>query len=248
MRKLAIVTGGGRGIGAAICTLLAQNGYDVCVNYAGNSDTAEATAERCRTHGVSARAFQADISDSGGVDALFAFCDEHFRSPDLLVNNAGIVGETARLVDLTDAGLQAAFATNVFGAFYCSRAAARRMSTAMGGAGGVIVNISSIAATLGSPGEYVHYAASKAAVDAMTIGLSKELGPEGVRVNSIQTGTTNTDIHQRSGNPERPANVARIAPLRRVAQPHEIAEAVLFLASEKSAYTTGAILRVGGGL
>ena len=248
MSKIAIVTGGSRGIGAAICERLAKDGVDICVNYANDAAAAEAVADKCRALGVRALPVKADIASSAEVETLFGTVDETLGPSTILVNNAGIIGRASRLADLDDATLQDVFATNLFGATYCMRAAIARMSTRSGGTGGAIVNISSIAATLGSPGEYVHYAASKAALDAMTIGLSKEIGPEGIRVNSIQTGTTDTDIHRRTGNPDRPAMVAATAPLRRVAQPIDIAEAVAWLASDAASYTTGAILRVGGGL
>ena len=247
-RPLALITGGGRGIGAATARAAAAAGYDVCINYVADSENAAAVVADCRAMGAQAIAIAADVSDSDAVERLFAACDETLGPVSLLANNAGVVGGATTVAGLTDATLRRTFEVNVFGAFACARAAIRRMSTATGGTGGVIVNISSIAATLGSPGEYVHYAASKAAVDAMTVGLAKEVGGEGIRVNVIQAGTTATDIHARSGNPDRPAMVARTAPLGRVATPEDIAEAVLWLASDKAAYVTGAVLRVGGGL
>src|SRR5690606_34073641 len=198
--------------------------------------------------GVKAIALQADVGDSAAVEAMFAHCDAGFGAPAILINNAGVIGRATRLAALTDAVLEQTFRTNVFGAVHCIRAAIARMSRAGGGAGGAIVNLSSIAATLGSPGEYVHYAASKAALDALTVGLAKELGPEGIRVNAVQAGTADTEIHARAGNADRPARVAAVAPLGRVARAEEIAEAVAWLASDQAAYTTGAILRVGGGL
>lgn len=248
MGKLAIVTGGGRGIGAAICRLLAEAGHDICVNYQSDRHRAEAVVAQCQALGVKAQAIQADVGDRRAVAAMFATCDEVFGPPAVLVNNAGTVGARGKLVDLDETALTRAFATNLFGPVYCMQEAIRRMSRENGGGGGSIVNISSIAATIGSPGEYVHYAASKAALDALTVGLSKEVGPEGIRVNSVQAGTADTEIHEREGNPERPAMVAATAPLRRIATPEDIAEAVAWLASDKAAYTTGAVLRVGGGL
>lgn len=248
MGKLAIVTGAGRGIGAAAAELLAGAGYDICINYAADSSRAEAVAASCRALGVAAEPFQADMADPEAVKAMFAFCDERFGPPAVLVNNAGIIGRASRMADLDDETLDRTFRVNVFGPVYCIREAIPRMSRAKGGAGGVIVNISSIAATLGSPGEYVHYAASKAAVDTLTVGLSKELGPEGIRVNCVQAGTADTEIHASSGNPARPAKVAATAPLGRVATPRDIAEAIVWLASDKAGYATGAVLRVGGGL
>ncbi|WP_136658668.1 SDR family oxidoreductase [Nitratireductor sp. XY-223] len=248
MAKVAIITGAGRGIGAATAILAAQHGYDVCVNYASNAEAAERTAGTCAAHGVKAAAKRADVALPDEVAALFEFCDAELGPPALLVNNAGVIGGATTVENLSDAVLQRTFAVNVEGAFYCAREAIKRMSTAHGGSGGVIVNISSIAATLGSPGEYVHYAASKAAVDAMTIGLSKEVGPLGIRVNAIQAGTVDTDIHRTEGNPDRPAMVANSAPLGRAGLAQDIAEAVLWLASGKSSYTTGSIVRIAGGL
>ncbi|MDA4846913.1 SDR family oxidoreductase [Hoeflea poritis] len=248
MAKVAVITGAGRGIGAATAILAAQHGYDVCVNYAANAEAAEQTADACRKHGAKAIAMRADVASPEEVTHLFERCDSELGSPALLVNNAGVIGGATTVENLASEVLRRTFAVNVEGAFYCAREALRRMSNRNGGSGGVIVNISSIAATLGSPGEYVHYAASKAALDTMTVGLAKEVGPLGIRVNAIQAGTVDTDIHKTGGNPDRPANVARASPLGRVATPMDIAEAVLWLASEKAGYATGTILRLGGGL
>jgi NAD(P)-dependent dehydrogenase (short-subunit alcohol dehydrogenase family) len=244
-RRVALITGAGRGIGAATAVLAARAGYDVCVNYASDRARAEAVAETCRNAGVRAVAVRADVADPDAVTALFAACDEALGPVTLLVNNAGIIGRATTVAAVADDVLERTFAVNVHGTIRCARAAIARMAAA---GGGVIVNLSSIAATTGSPGEYVHYAASKAAVDAFTVGLAKEIGPLGIRVNAVQAGTTATEIHATAGNPDRPARVAKLAPLGRVAAPEEIAEAILWLASDKAAYVTGAILRVGGGL
>ena len=248
MPKIALITGASRGIGAAMAEFAAESGYDVAVNYARDGDAAAEVADRCRSKGRRAVALQADIADPDAVEALFAACGDALGPPDLLVNNAGIIGQASRFVDLTPDALQRTMAVNLFGTIYCAQAAARRMSTASGGRGGVIVNVSSIAAVLGSPGEYVHYAASKGAVETLTVGLGKELGPDGIRVNCIRAGTTDTDIHSRSGNPDRPEMVARVAPLGRVAAPRDIAAAALWLASEDAGYITASILPVAGGL
>ena len=248
MSKIALITGASRGIGAATAELAAAEGYDVVVNYAQDGDAAAQVVERCKAHGRRAIALQADIADPAAVEAMFSDCDSALGTPDLLVNNAGIIGQASRLVDLTPDALQRMMAVNLFGTIYCSQAAARRMSTAQGGRGGAIVNISSIAAVLGSPGEYVHYAASKGAIETLTIGLGKELGPEGIRVNCIRAGTADTEIHSRSGNPGRPEMVARVAPLGRVAAPRDIAAAALWLASPDAGYVTASILPVAGGL
>ena len=246
--RVALVTGGGRGIGAATAVLAARAGYDVAVNYASDADSAAKVIAACRALGVRSAAFPADVADPAQVEALFAACDDALGRPDLLVNNAGIIGRASTVEALESVVLRRTFEVNVFGAIYCAQHAVRRMSTARGGRGGVIVNLSSIAATLGSPGEYVHYAASKGALETFTVGLAKEVGGEGIRVNAVQAGTTDTEIHARSGNPDRLGQVARNAPLGRVATPDDIAQAILWLASEKASYATGAILRIGGGL
>lgn len=248
MSKVAIITGASRGIGAATARLAARDGYDVCVNYVADSAAAETVVAACQALGQRAIAVKADIAKLEDVEAMFRVCDEQLGPISLLVNNAGVVGTATTVADLPDAALRQTFEVNVYGSIYCAQAAIRRMSTARGGAGGVIVNVSSIAVNLGSPGEYVHYAASKGAIDSFTIGLAKEVGPEGIRVNAVQAGTTDTGIHAKAGNPGRPAQVAKLAPLRRIAEPEDTAEAILYLASNKAGYATGAILRIGGGL
>lgn len=247
MSDVIVVTGGGRGIGAAIVRSAARAGFGVAFDYSGNDATAAEVVAACQGAGGEAVALKGDVADETHVRQLFE------RAAALgavtgLVNNAGIVGARGRLVDVAPTRLRRVFAVNVVGAMICAREAVARMSRSHGGNGGVIVNISSIAATLGSPGEYVHYAASKAALDAFTVGLAKEVGPEGIRVNAVQAGTTLTDIHTSEGNPDRPAMVAATAPLRRCAKPEEIADAVMYLLSDKASYVTGAILRAGGGL
>ncbi|MEX3008172.1 SDR family oxidoreductase [Hoeflea sp. TYP-13] len=248
MAKVAIITGGGRGIGAATAILAAKKGYDVCINYASDVGRAEETAIACREQGVLAQAVRADIASSLAVEGLFQRCCEELGPPTLLVNNAGVIGKASTVQDLSDSVLHRTYEVNVYGAFYCARAAIKRMSKENGGEGGVIINISSLAATLGSPGEYVHYAASKAAIDTMTVGLAKEVGSLGIRVNAVQAGTVDTDIHRLEGNPERPAMVAKSAPLGRVATRQDIAEAVMWLASDSASYATGTVLRLSGGL
>lgn len=246
--KIALITGGGRGIGAATARLAAAHGYDVCITYLGDTDSANAVVRACTDQGVRAMAVKGDVADYSAVERMFATCDAELGRVTALVNNAGIIGKASRLADLDRETLERVLAVNVNGAYYCAQQAVRRMSRERGGAGGVIVNLSSTAATMGSPGEYIHYAASKAAVEAMTIGLSKEVGPEGIRVNVVQAGTTDTDIHQRSGNPDRPAMVARAAPLRKIATVDDIAEAIVWLMSDKAGHVTGATLRVAGGI
>ncbi|MBU2583153.1 MAG: SDR family oxidoreductase [Alphaproteobacteria bacterium] len=248
MRRIAIITGAGRGIGAATAVLAASSGYDICVNYASNAGAANLIVDNCIAKGVRAIACQADVGVADEVARLFSTCDAELGRVSLLVNNAGIVGKSTKLVDLPSDVLLATYTVNVFGAIYCTQEAIKRMAKSQGGEGGAIVNISSIAAKLGSPNEYVHYASSKAAVETLTVGLAKELGPEGIRVNCVRAGTTNTDIHATSGNPDRPAKFARTAPLGRVGEPIDMAEAILWLASDKAAFTSGAILSVAGGV
>ncbi|MCH9809236.1 MAG: SDR family oxidoreductase [Alphaproteobacteria bacterium] len=248
MKRTAIITGGSRGIGAATARLAAREGYDVCISYASDQVAAKSVVDDCRAIGVNAIHVQADVADPAQVRDLFSRCDEELGGVTLLVNNAGIIGQASRLAELGDDVLKRTFAVNVFGSIYCSQEAIARMAKSAGGAGGSIVNISSIAATLGSPGEYIHYASSKGAVETLTIGLAKEVGAEGIRVNAIRAGTTDTDIHATSGNPDRPAAYAKAAPLGRVGKPDDIAEAVVWLASDKASFTTGAVLSVAGGV
>ncbi|WP_299347845.1 SDR family oxidoreductase [uncultured Maritalea sp.] len=248
MKKIAIVTGGSRGIGAAIAKLLAKSGVDVCLSYQSDVQSAGAVVETCKALGVRALAFKADVASAGDVQSLFQYCDQQLGAANILINNAGIVGEASDLVDLKPDVLERVFAVNLYGAVYCCQEAIKRMAKSRGGNGGSIVNISSMAAKFGSPNEYIHYAASKGALDSLTIGLAKEVGPEGIRVNAVHSGTADTDIHERTGNPGRPAMVASINPLGRVARPEEIAEATVWLALDKSSYTNGAIMPVTGGM
>ncbi len=245
---VVLITGGSRGIGAATARLFAAHGYAVGLNYARASDAALELVAEIRSDGGEAIAIQADVAVASEVEWMFQTMDAQLGTLDVLVNNAGIVGQTGQFVDLRDDALQSTFAINVFGTIYCAQQAIRRMAKSTGGDGGVIINVSSVAARLGSAGEYVHYAASKGAVDSLTIGLSKEVGPEGIRVNAIRAGTTNTELHGRMGNPDRPARIAQTAPLRRVAEPDDIAHAILWCASEEASFATGAILDISGGL
>ncbi len=248
-KKIAIITGGSRGIGAATAILAAKAGYDICISYIANETAADAVLEACKSHGAKAIKVQGDVAHEADVEALFKTCDTELGLVDLLVNNAGIVGETSRVDALPAASLERIYRVNVFGSFYCAQQAVRRMSTLHGGKGGSIVNLSSIAATIGSAGEYVHYASTKGAIDSFTVGLAREVGREGIRVNSVQAGTADTDVHTTGGgNPDRPAMVAATSALGRVAKPEEIAEAILWLGSDKASYATGTVLRVGGGL
>ncbi|MEM1360374.1 MAG: SDR family oxidoreductase [Pseudomonadota bacterium] len=248
MSKTALITGASRGIGAVTAKLAAAQGWDVAVNYAESSKAAEAVCAAVRAQGQKAVAVKADVADPAQVAAMFEACEAALGPPELLVNNAGIIGKASRLAELPLEALRRTIDVNLCGTIYCSQEAIARMSTNKGGNGGVIVNISSIAAVLGSPGEYVHYAATKGAVETLTIGMGRELGVEGIRAVCIRAGTVDTEIHARSGNPDRPKMVAQMSPLARVGQPEDIAEAILWLASDKAAYVTGAIIPVSGGL
>ena len=248
-RKIAIITGGSRGIGAATAVLAAKAGYDICISYIANEAAADKVLITCASHGARAIKVQGDVAIEGDVAALFQACDTQLGPLNLLVNNAGIVGETSRVDALPTSALERIYRVNVFGSFYCAQQAVHRMSTAKGGFGGSIVNLSSIAATIGSAGEYVHYASTKGAIDSFTIGLAREVGREGIRVNAVQAGTADTDVHTvGGGNPDRPAMVAATSALGRVATANEIAEAILWLGSDKASYATGTVLRIGGGL
>jgi NAD(P)-dependent dehydrogenase (short-subunit alcohol dehydrogenase family) len=247
MTKVALVTGAGRGIVRATALLAARAGYAVCVNYVADEQAAESVRAACEATGQRATRFKADVADRAQVAALFAHCDRALGPPDLLVNNAGIIGRATRVLDLAEETLRETFAVNVFGAIFCAQQAVMRMATDRGGRGGAIVNLSSLAARDGRAGEYVHYAASKGAIETFTIGLAREVGPQGIRVNAVRAGTTDTGIHARSGNPERPQQAAAHVPLRRIAAPDDIAEAVLWLASDKAGFTSGAVLAVAGG-
>ncbi len=248
MTKIALVTGSGRGIGRATALLAADNGYDVCINYAADAQAARDVASGCEERGARTVCVKANVGARVEAAKLFDACDRALGPPDLLVNNAGIIGQASTLAALTEDNLKTTFDVNVFGTVYCAQEAVRRMSTTDGGRGGVIINVSSIAAISGSPFEYVHYASSKAAVETLTVGLAREVGRDGIRVNAVRAGTTDTDIHQRSGNPDRPAMVAKTSPLGRVATADDIAEAIIWLASDKAGFATGSVLSISGGL
>ncbi|MGB3298022.1 MAG: SDR family oxidoreductase [Phormidesmis sp.] len=248
MDKVIVITGASRGIGAATASLAAELGYRVCVNYRRNQNAADAVVEAIERKGGRAIAIPADISSEPDVVRLFKTVDSQLGRLTALVNNAGVLEQQARVEALSAARINRIFATNVTGAFLCAREAVKRMSTQNGGSGGAIVNVSSGASQAGSPGEYVDYAASKGAIDTMTIGLSKEVASEGIRVNAVRPGFIDTDIHADGGEPSRVERVKALVPMKRVGQPDEIARAILWLLSDEASYTTGAFIDVAGGL
>ena len=247
MSNVMLVTGGGRGIGAATARLAAKRGYAVCVNYAGNAEAAAAVAEEIRAGGGRAFTHKADIAQEDEVETLFAALDRELGPITALVNNAGLTGRIGRLDEASGDALRRVVEVNVLGMIYCARAAVRIMSTKHGGAGGAIVNLSSAAATLGSPGEYTWYAASKGAVDSFTVGLAKEVAGEGIRVNAVAPGMIATEIHAASGDPGRLARIGQAVPAGRPGDPIEVAEPILWLLSDEARYITGEVLRVAGG-
>jgi NAD(P)-dependent dehydrogenase (short-subunit alcohol dehydrogenase family) len=246
-KAAVVVTGASRGIGAATALALAREGHPVCVNYSKDAVGAAQVVERILADGGRAIAHAADVSDEAAVEALFAACIHNFGPIGGLVNNAGILARQSRLDAMDLARLQRVFAVNVFGTMLCAREAVRHMARSRGGAGGTIVNVSSAAARLGSPGEYVDYAASKGAVDTFTIGLSKEVAGEGIRVNAVRPGFIDTDIHASGGEPGRIERLGATIPLGRGGRPEEVANAIVWLMSGDASYTTGALLDVSGG-
>jgi len=246
-RKTALITGASAGIGAATARLLAANGYDIAIAYNSDRAGAEAVARDVKASGGKAMILQANVGTPADIDRMFTEFDAAFPRLDALVNNAGIVAEKSRLQDMTAERLTQMFAVNITGAFLVAAAAVRRMSTANGGAGGVIVNMSSAAARLAAPGQYVDYAASKGAIDVMTKGLAEEVATDGIRVNAIRPGIIETKIHAKGGEPDRVARMTAMVPMKRSGTATEVAEAVLWLLSDASSYVTGSFLDVSGG-
>ena len=245
--RTVLITGGSRGIGAATAVLFASQGWAVAVNYARDAAAAQDVVQRIRHSGGTAQAFQADVADEAQVVALFEAVDTALPPLGALVNNAGVVDFTSRVDGTTQARLQRLFATNVFGSFLCAREAVKRLSTRYGGPGGAIVNLSSGAAKLGSPHQYVDYAATKGAIDTFTIGLGKEVAGEGIRVNGVRAGLIDTEIHASGGKPNRVAELLPEVPLQRAGSADEVAQAIAWLLSDAASYMTGSLVDVTGG-
>jgi len=244
--KVLLITGGSRGIGAATALLAAQQGYAVAVNYTAHAEAADSVVRQIRAGGGSAIALQADVAQEDQVLAMFAAIDAKFGRLTALVNNAGVVDVAARVDEMSVARLKRIFDINVIGSFLCAREAVRRMSTKHGGSGGAIVNVSSAAARLGSPGQYVDYAASKGAIDSFTVGLAKEVAAEGIRVNAVRPGLIETDIHASGGLPGRVRELAHQVPMQRGGTAIEVAQAIVWLLSDAASYTTMSLLEVSG--
>ena len=244
---VVLITGASRGIGAATARLAAQRGYAVCVNFRNDSESAHAVVRDIESAGGTAVPVRADVSQEADVERLFATVDRELGALTALVNNVGVLERQCRVDELTVERLQRVLTTNVIGYFLCAKQAVLRMSSRHGGSGGAIVNVSSGAARLGSPNEYVDYAASKGAVDTLTIGLSKEVGPEGIRVNCVRPGFIHTGMHADGGEPDRAARIGATTPIGRGGRPEEVAEAILWLLSDAASYSTGTFLDVTGG-
>ena len=247
MNKTLLITGASRGIGAATARLAAQRGWDVAINYTRDATAAEAVAADVRAAGRRALVLQGDVGVEADVLALFAAIDREWGALQGLVNNAGVVDVAARVDAMSAERIERMFAINVFGTMWCAREAVRRMSTTHGGAGGLIVNLSSAAARLGSAGQYVDYAAAKGAIDAFTLGLAREVATEGIRVNAVRPGIIETDIHASGGQPGRAAQMAPLVPMQRAGSAEEVAQAIVWLLSADSSYTTGSVVDVTGG-
>ncbi|MDH4612014.1 SDR family oxidoreductase [Pseudomonas sp. BN102] len=247
MQKVMLITGASRGIGAATARLAAQRGYALGINYRQQREAAEALVGEIEAGGGRALALCADVGDEAQVLRMFESLDRAFGRLDVLVNNAGMLERQMRLEDMDVARLERVLRANVVGSFLCAREAIKRMSTRHGGQGGAIVNLSSIAARLGAPNEYIDYAAAKGAIDSMTLGMAKELAADGIRVNAVRPGVIRTEIHASGGEPDRVERVRQSVPMGRGGEAEEVANAILWLASEEASYTSGTLLDVGGG-
>ena len=247
MRKFILITGASRVIVSACSEQAAEAGYDICLSFVANDQAADRVKSVCEALGATVSVVKADVSNAEDVERLFDTCESEIGVASVLVNNVGVLGVQGELADFTPERIRRTVDVNVTGALFCMREAARRMSTERGGVGGSIVNVSSRSSTLGSPFEYIDYAATKGAVDAATIGLSKELGHAGVRVNAVRPGVIHTDIHASGGEPDRIARVAPNIPQKRGGQPREVANLILWLASDEASYVNGALVDIGGG-
>ncbi len=247
MKKIALITGASRGIGAATATRLAKDGYDVCINYQSNQSIAEKLADELAKYGGNVIAVQADISQENEVEKLFSEIDNQLGLITALVNNVGVVAPKTTIEYMTAKRINQLFQTNVIGHFLCCREAVKRMAKKHGGSGGAIVNISSIASRIGGAGEYIDYAASKGAIDSLTLELAQEVVSEGIRVNCVRPGLINTDIHANNGEPQRIARIEPLIPMKRAGTTDEIANAVAWLLSDEASYMTGAFIDVSGG-
>ena len=247
MNPIVLITGGSRGIGAATALLAAQRGFAVAVNYTANSLAADEVVRQIRTAGGTAITVQGDVGVEADIMAMFSKVDAKLGRLSALVNNAGVVDVASRVDAMSAARLKRMFDINVLGSMLCAREAIKRMSTLHGGAGGSIVNLSSAAARLGSPGQYVDYAASKGAIDTFTVGLAKEVATEGIRVNAVRPGIIETDIHASGGEPDRARQMAAAVPMKRTGSALEVAQAIVWLMSDDASYTTGSVVDVTGG-
>lgn len=247
MKPVVLITGGSRGIGAATARLAAQHGYAVAINYTSNQRAAETLVDEITAAGGTAVAIQADVAQENQVQALFKSVDAQLGTLSALVNNAGVVDAASRVDAMSVARLRRMFDINVIGSMVCAREAVLRMSTRHGGKGGTIVNLSSVASSLGGAGQYVDYAASKGAIDTFTVGLARELAAEGIRVNAVRPGIIDTEIHASGGQPDRVREMTPLLPMKRAGSAEEVAQAIFWLMSDQSSYTTGSMLDVTGG-
>ncbi len=247
MKPVILITGGSRGIGAATALLAAQQGYAVGINYSANAQAAHALVDQIKASGGQAIAIQGDVADEAQVMDMFKAVDERLGKLSALVNNAGVVDVACRVDSMSVQRLRRMFDINLLGSFFCAREAVRRMSTQHGGQGGSIVNVSSVAAKLGGTGQYVDYAASKGAIDTMTVGLAKEVALEGIRVNAVRPGIIDTEIHASGGQPNRVQEMTPLLPMKRPGTAEEVAQAIMWLVSPLSSYTTGSFVDVTGG-